>query len=103
MLDVRRIDGFRTVRRHEDLHGFVVIADGAGVERTLVADLIRRPSHHCSTARIAMRFIKSLRSKRGFGWTRWSRQWMHANLRLFNGYRIRRPLPKVIQRPLIVR
>jgi hypothetical protein len=32
---------------------------------------------------------------KGFGWTRWSRQWLYATLRLFNGYRIGRPLPKV--------
>jgi RNA-directed DNA polymerase len=35
-------------------------------------------------------------SKRsGFGWKRWSRQWLYANLRLFNGYQVRRlPEPK---------
>jgi hypothetical protein len=37
VLDVRRVHGLRAVRRHEDLHGFVVIAVGALVERTLDA------------------------------------------------------------------
>jgi RNA-directed DNA polymerase len=35
------------------------------------------------------------RKRKGFGWKRWSRQWLYENLRLFNGYRIRRLSPKV--------
>ncbi len=30
-----------------------------------------------------------------FGWKRWSRQWLYESLRLFNGYRVRRPKSKV--------
>ena len=30
------------------------------------------------------------RNRRGFGWTRWSRQWIYEELKLFNGYRVRR-------------
>ena len=37
VLDARRIDGLRTVRRHENFYCFVVIADGTLIERTLDA------------------------------------------------------------------
>ena len=37
VLDVLGVHGFRTVRRHEDLDRFIVIADGVLVERTLDA------------------------------------------------------------------
>ena len=30
-------------------------------------------------------------NRKGFGWKRWSRQWLYETLRLFNGYRVRRP------------
>ena len=30
------------------------------------------------------------RNRRGFGWKRWSRRWLHEELKLFNGYRVRR-------------
>jgi hypothetical protein len=33
--------------------------------------------------------------RKGFGWKRWSRQWLYGKLGLFNGYRRRRPEPKV--------
>jgi RNA-directed DNA polymerase len=32
----------------------------------------------------------------GFGWKRWSRQWLYETLRLFNGYRVRRSALKVV-------
>jgi RNA-directed DNA polymerase len=32
--------------------------------------------------------------RRGFGWTRWSRQGLYATLGLFNGYRVRSRAPK---------
>jgi RNA-directed DNA polymerase len=35
------------------------------------------------------------RKRKGFGWTRWSRPWLYDSLKLFNGYRVRRPEPKV--------
>jgi RNA-directed DNA polymerase len=41
------------------------------------------------------RHLMRARQRKGFGWTRWSRQWLYANLKLFNGYRVRRPQPKV--------
>jgi hypothetical protein len=41
------------------------------------------------------RHLMHARQREGFGWTRWSRQWLYQNLKLFNGYRVRRPQPKV--------
>ena len=41
------------------------------------------------------RHMSRARKRKGFGWKRWSRQWLYETLRLFNGYRVRRPLPKV--------
>ena len=38
---------------------------------------------------------KLLDSIRGFGWTRWSRQWLYDTLKLFNGYQVRWPQLKV--------
>jgi hypothetical protein len=29
-------------------------------------------------------------NRRGYGWKRWSRQWIYEDLKLFNGYRVRR-------------
>jgi RNA-directed DNA polymerase len=29
------------------------------------------------------------RKRKGFGWMRWSRQWLYETLKLFNGYRVR--------------
>src|SRR5450631_4280385 len=41
------------------------------------------------------RHMGRAQNRKGFGWKRWSRQWMYESLRLFNGYRIRRPMSKV--------
>ena len=41
------------------------------------------------------RHMLRARKRKGFGWTRWSRPWLYETLRLFNGYRVRRPLSKV--------
>ena len=41
------------------------------------------------------RHLMHARQRKGFGWTRWSRQWLYGTLKLFNGYRVRRPQPKV--------
>ena len=30
------------------------------------------------------------RNRQGFGWQRWSRRWLYEELKLFNGYRVRR-------------
>lgn len=41
------------------------------------------------------RHLMKARKRKGFGWQRWSTQWLYANLGLFNGYRVRRTSPKV--------
>jgi len=41
------------------------------------------------------RHMMRARKRKGFGWKRWSRQWLYETLRLFNSYRVRRPMPKV--------
>ena len=41
------------------------------------------------------RQLAHARKCKGFGWDRWSRQWLYDTLRLFNGYRVRRNGPKV--------
>ena len=41
------------------------------------------------------RHLGRARQGPGFGWKRWSRRWLYETLRLFNGYRVRRALPKV--------
>ena len=38
------------------------------------------------------RHMLRARKRKGFGWTRWSRQWLYETLRLFNDYGVRRPL-----------
>lgn len=35
----------------------------------------------------AEQLSEKARKRKGFGWTRWSTQWLYANLGLFNGYR----------------
>jgi RNA-directed DNA polymerase len=35
------------------------------------------------------RHMMKARKRKGFGWTRWSTQWLYDNLGLFNGYRVR--------------
>jgi RNA-directed DNA polymerase len=44
------------------------------------------------------RHLMRARKRRGFGWKRWSRRWLHENLGLFDGYRVRwkKPSPKVL-------
>ncbi len=41
------------------------------------------------------RHMGRAQNRKGFGWKRWSRQWLYETLRLFNGYRVRRPMLKV--------
>jgi len=41
------------------------------------------------------RHMMKARKRKGFGWERWSTQWLYANLGLFNSYRVRRSPPKV--------
>ena len=42
------------------------------------------------------RHMGRAQNRKGFGWKRWSRQWLYESLRLFSGYRVRRPTPKVV-------
>jgi RNA-directed DNA polymerase len=42
------------------------------------------------------RHLMRARNRRGFGWERWSTQWLHATLGLFNGYRTRLDLRKAL-------
>ncbi len=37
------------------------------------------------------RHLMQSRKRKGFGWERWSRQWLYDTLGLFSGYRVRRP------------
>lgn len=41
------------------------------------------------------RHMMRARKRQGFGWKRWSRPWLYETLRLFNSYRVRRPMSKV--------
>ena len=42
------------------------------------------------------RHLMRARNRRGFGWERWSTQWLYATLGLFNGYRTRLDLRKAL-------
>ena len=42
------------------------------------------------------RHLMRARGRRGFGWTRWSRRWLYAQLGLFSGYRVARRPPKAL-------
>ena len=43
------------------------------------------------------RHLGRSRKQRGFGWKRWSRRWLYDELKLFNGYRVRRiSVPKAL-------
>jgi len=41
-------------------------------------------------AKKVRRHMMRVRQRRGFGWKRWSQQWLYEVLGLFNGYRVRR-------------
>jgi RNA-directed DNA polymerase len=40
------------------------------------------------------RHLLRARNRQGFGWARWSRGWLYQTLKLFDGYRVVRPVPK---------
>jgi RNA-directed DNA polymerase len=42
------------------------------------------------------RHMMRARNRRGFGWERWSTQWLHDTLGLFNGYQVRLDLRKAL-------
>ncbi len=41
------------------------------------------------------RHMAQARKRQGFGWKRWNRRWIYDTLGLFDGYRVRRDMPKV--------
>jgi RNA-directed DNA polymerase len=41
------------------------------------------------------RHLMHARRCEGFDWKRWSRRWLYDTFKLFNGYKVRRPQPKV--------
>src|ERR1700676_2777383 len=41
------------------------------------------------------RHMERARNRNGFGWKRWSTQWLYESLRLYNGYKVRWSMPKV--------
>jgi RNA-directed DNA polymerase len=41
------------------------------------------------------RHLMRARKRKGFGWARWSRQWLYETLKLFNSYKVRWLQPKV--------
>jgi len=45
------------------------------------------------------RHLMRARQRRGFGWRRWSRQWLYDGLGLFNDYRVRRYEPRLKASP----
>ena len=42
------------------------------------------------------RHLMRARKRKGFGWKRWSRQWLYQRLGLFNNYRVQRPRLKAL-------
>jgi len=42
------------------------------------------------------RHLMRARKRRGFGWKRWSKQWLYQRLGLFNNYRVHRPRLKAL-------
>lgn len=42
------------------------------------------------------RHMMRARNRRGFGWERWSTQWLYDTLGLFNGYQVRLDLRKAL-------
>ncbi len=41
------------------------------------------------------RHVAQARKRQGFGWKRWNRRWIYDTLGLFDGYRVKRDMPKV--------
>jgi RNA-directed DNA polymerase len=42
------------------------------------------------------RHLMRARNRKGFGWKRWSKQWLYHHLGLFNNYRVQRPRLKAL-------
>jgi len=47
-------------------------------------------------AKKVRRHMMRARKRRGFGWNRWSQQWLYEVLGLFNNYRLRRELSSTV-------
>ena len=41
------------------------------------------------------RHLARAQKRKGFGWERWSKQWLYGTLKLFNGYGVQYGEPKV--------
>ena len=50
----------------------------------------------CWVEKKMRRHMIRARNRRGFGWERWSTQWLHDTLGLFNGYQVRLDLRKAL-------
>jgi RNA-directed DNA polymerase len=52
----------------------------------------------CWVEKKTRRHMMRAKKRKGFGWKRWSTQWLYEALELFNGYRVRRydPFPKAV-------
>jgi hypothetical protein len=56
-----------------------------------------RVSGHYGVEMKIRRHLARACKRRGFGWKRWSREWMYATLGLFSEYRVSyRPVPAVV-------
>ena len=87
----------RTAIRNE-LHGREELI---GIEERIGGSFERLSSENMRLSRAVQaekkvrRHLMRARKRKGFGWKRWSRQWLYGELGLFHGYRVRRPAPKV--------
>jgi hypothetical protein len=50
---------------------------------------LRRRIYVKAKAEPSWRFWGFAQKRRGLGWARWSRPWLHGTLKLFNSYRVR--------------
>ena len=57
---------------------------------------LRRKIYAKAKAEPHWRFWVRARNRRGFGWERWSTQWLYDTLGRFNGYQVRAALRKAI-------
>src|SRR5262245_21445138 len=78
----------------------VPVADWSRVRRWVNYFAVGHPSECFSfikdwVEKKVRRHMAQAQKRQGFGWKRWSRQWLYDTLKLFNGYRVRRGRPKV--------
>jgi hypothetical protein len=52
-----------------------------------------RISRRIERRRVVLYYVsksdRTVRKRKGFGWARWSRQWLYETLKLFNSYKVR--------------